>query len=257
MDEFFSRIPALTGWATTWVLLLAGMYRVAPKGHGRTAAALIHLATAMPLADLVSGRLRGELGLGTRWADGNLDLAEAIDAAVLGIGLHALALVIGGWFAGLVFHATEEDGAVRDAEPEPRRAPRPNPKPRPTPATIRPASGTVAATVGAAGPAAKAEDAARAEHLLAMLEEGSDFHRVAACRALVVPFEGARDERVGEALLALIEDSEVESSLRAEATIALGIVFGSPAPNPDELRESFSAHVDKRWLDAVRTDVRG
>ena len=266
MDALLPRLPSLAGWGLAWLVVLAACL-VGLRLQRRGPMLVAHAAVAVPVATLLSGALRGALGLG-----------EVVDAALLGLGLHIAGVLLAGWGAGLAFGAWETEASARPERPGSRRADsRParasgasswsgstSAEARPLvplsalrPAAVRPvpAVGTVAAR--GLGRAVAAEEENRGRALLAMLEGGSAVHRAAACRALTVPFAGRRDVEVGRALLDVIDDDEGDRNVRAEAAITLGLVFDRHVSDADGLRESFEGTFDRAWLAAVRADVEG
>ena len=259
MDALLPRLPSIAGWGLAWLIVCVAVLLV--RRRSRVAPLLVvHAAVAVPVATLLSGGLRGALGLG-----------EVVDAGLIGLGLHLAAVVLAGRGYGIILGAAEQDEAERRARsgrpvswPKPRRLRDLESEPPPhalvsvadlKPAAPRPvgAVGTVAAR--GLGRAAAAEEESRGRALLAMLDSGSDVHRAAACRALAVPYAGRRDARVGRALLDVIDDVEGDQNVRAEAAITLGLVFGREVSDAESLRGSFEASLDDDWLAAVRGEV--
>jgi hypothetical protein len=263
VDDLLPRLPALAGWAAAWAVVVVAGLLATPRGQ-RSAGAVAQAAAAVPVAHLLSGSLRGAVGMG-----------DVADAALLGLLAHGAIAGVTSWLRAVIAGGDEP---APPSDPPPSTAPRatsgpgspsrpgsPSPSPSsptstsaspprrsaPRAATIRAASGTVVSS----GPAAASEERARGQALLAMLEEGSDVHRGAAARALAVPFTGSSDPAVGRALLAVVDDPAVARSVRAEAAITLGLVFGLEAPDPEGLRRDFEGALSEGWLSEVRAAV--
>ena len=124
---------------------------------------------------------------------------------------------------------------------------------RPAPAggrpRIRPAAGTVSSVSAAAGGAGRDE-------LLVALEDGPDYRRRSAARALSIPFAGTRDARVVAALAGAVRDEEFGYTVRAEAYCSLRAVMGQHLEWKDEVevRRGFPDGADFDWVDAAERD---
>jgi hypothetical protein len=120
---------------------------------------------------------------------------------------------------------------------------------------IRPPEGTLAAgTRSHRVPSSGASDPdVEAAGLLRILRSASDLQRQAAAKALSLPFSGTCNPEVAEALAQLVADEDAQSSLRAEAWIALRVVMGEELAWEQEVeaRHNFPEGLDSAWLSQI------
>jgi hypothetical protein len=93
--------------------------------------------------------------------------------------------------------------------------------------------------------------------LLRVLEDGPEFRRQAAAKALSVPFAGSRDPKVARGLSEVVRRSDVGEAVRAEAYCALRVVMGEDLPWEEEVavRNDFAVGADLDWLESVEADL--
>lgn len=117
------------------------------------------------------------------------------------------------------------------------RAPKPPPR-------LRPPAGSVAS-----GTSSSADSGP--DELIRVLEDGPDYRRQAAAKALSVPFAGTEDRRVVTALCGLVRFEDASVAARAEAWCALRVVMGADLSWEEEVqvRQRFPEGVDLDWMD--------
>jgi hypothetical protein len=241
VDALMDRLPALLGWAGGFAVVLVVATLLARR---RQPMVVVQAAAAVPIANVVSGSLRGVIGQG-----------DAVDAALIALGIHGLVAVATAWGSGIVFGAVKpEDLAAPKRPAAPPPPPPPPPPPKPRPAVVKPVA---AGGVASPGPAVRSERRKRGTALMKMLEHSSQSHRAAACRALAVPFGGKKDVDVGRGLLKVIDDPEGEPAVRAEAAITLGIVFDQEVVDEQALRGAFEVMLNRDWLESLRALIEG
>ncbi|MCP4870238.1 MAG: hypothetical protein GY898_16150 [Proteobacteria bacterium] len=93
--------------------------------------------------------------------------------------------------------------------------------------------------------------------LLRVLEDGPEFQRQSAAKALSVPFAGSCNPRVSRGLSEVVRRTDVSEGSRASAYCALRTVMGMDLAYEDEivLHNDFAAGADLDWLEKVEADL--